>query len=580
MFSSNQLLPNIYVPTFEMKVEGKGLELDIARNILEIGVTERLNPPNQFSFRLNDPTLKFINREDGLFTEGKRVEIAIGFVGNMRKMIVGEISALTADFPSSGPATLEVQGFDLLHRLTRGTVYRRFAGSTPDSGLPDSQIVNRIAEEMGLRPSVDSTPMRTKARVQDYMTNLSFLEELARVNGYFLWVEEDTLYFKQKRPTPGRLQLEWRRTLMSFSPRLSTAGQVKAVEVRGWDPLQKQSFSARAERSMASTAELSSTGQQQLVRGTGGRSELVITDAPVSSAQEAQALAESVLADRQQTAFTGSGTSVGHPDMRVGTILELSGIARFSGNYAVTEVTHTVSDSGYQTSFQVNSAQVGTAPILSESLTDSSSRDRSRTYGVFVSTVISNQDPQHLGRVLVKLPGRSDDEIGHWARMAVPMAGPERGIFFLPEEKDEVLIAFEEGKLECPYVLGGLWNGKDKPPAKNEDGTNNLRLIKSRSGHLVRFDDTDGSEKIEIIDRSGKNQIAIGIVADDDKKRQVIAIQSSQDISLEAPQGTIELNAKNIELVSTAETKIKAKGMNLDGRPGDTNIKGKTINLN
>lgn len=348
-----ELLPDIYVPTFEMTVNYAPLPLNIAKTILEVGVTEHLNPPSQFRFRLNDPELTLINAQGGLFTEGSRVEIGIGFVGNTRKMIVGQISALTADFPNSGPATLRVEGFDLLHGMTRGTVYRRFDGSTPNSGLPDSQIVSQIAEEIGLKPSVDATSERTEPRVQNYITNLAFLEELAEANGYFLWVGGDTLYFKRESPAPNTIQLEWGKTLMNFSPRLSTAGQVNMVEVRGWDPIQKQSFSVRVQRSGASTAELAPTGQQQIAQGAGGRSERIITDAPVSSAEEAQSYAENVLSQQQQGLITGSGASVGQPDMRVGTELELSGIGRFNGTYVVEQVTHTVGGSGYQTTFQV-----------------------------------------------------------------------------------------------------------------------------------------------------------------------------------------------------------------------------------
>src|SRR5712692_7121765 len=131
-----QALPDILVSTFRMTVNYVPLPPPIAKSILELSVTEHLDPPNSFSFRLNDPELILINAQGGLFTEGSRVELSMGFVNNLEKMIVGEISALTADFPNSGPATLQVDGFDLLHRLTRGTFYRRFEGPTPNSGLP------------------------------------------------------------------------------------------------------------------------------------------------------------------------------------------------------------------------------------------------------------------------------------------------------------------------------------------------------------------------------------------------------------------------------------------------------------
>ncbi len=144
-------LPDIYVPSFEIKVEGRRLEANVAKTVLEVRVTDHRDPPGEFSFRLNDPQLKHVNREDGLFAEGKRVEISLGYLGNLRRMIVGEISAVVVDFPGSGPATVEVEGFDLLHALTRGTVYRRYE-------VPDHQIVFEIAAESGMKCSADPSP--------------------------------------------------------------------------------------------------------------------------------------------------------------------------------------------------------------------------------------------------------------------------------------------------------------------------------------------------------------------------------------------------------------------------------------
>ncbi|HEX2224158.1 MAG TPA: phage baseplate assembly protein V, partial [Thermoanaerobaculia bacterium] len=121
-----------------------------------------------------------------------------------------------------------------------------------------------------------------------------------------------------------------------------------------------------------------------------------------------------------------------------------------------------------------------------------SSRETSRIYGVVVGVVTNNQDPEGLGRVKLRLPWLSAQAESDWARVISPMAGGDRGLYALPEVDDEVLVAFEHGRAELPYVLGSLWNGKDKPPAANEDGKNKLRVLKSRSGHRVRLDDTAG----------------------------------------------------------------------------------------
>lgn len=354
--SISEPLPKIYVPAFEIAINGTPLSPAVARQITSISVTEYVAPSSYFSVSVNDPRLQLIDARTGLFTEGNRIDISLGYVDNLKKIFIGEIAALSVDFPASGAETVEVQGFDLLHKLTRGTAYRKFEGEAPDSGISDSDIVSQIAREMGLKPSVETTAPRARARVQSYQTDHQFLEEIAHDNGFYLWADGDTLYFQSQPRTrqPGTVQLEWHKTLVSFSPRLSTAGQVNSIQVRGWDLTQKESFSARAERSNAAQDTLSAGGRQQISRGSGGRSELMMCGATVASAQEAEKLAQSLLAQQQQNFITGYGASVGNADIRVGTILQLSGIDRFNGSYLVEQATHYLSGSGYQTSFQVS----------------------------------------------------------------------------------------------------------------------------------------------------------------------------------------------------------------------------------
>ena len=198
----------------------------------------------------------------------------------------------------------------------------------------------------------------------------------------------------------------------------------------------------------------------------------------------------------------------------------------------------------------------------------------SRIQGVVVGVVTNNEDPDLMGRVKVKFPWLSDADESHWARIAAPMAGKERGVYFLPEVDDEVLVAFEHGDVRFPYVLGALWNGKEAPPAKNEDGKNNIRVIKSRSGHVIRLNDEDGKEKIEIVDKSEKNSIVF------DTSENTITITVDKDITLSAPQGAIKLDAQKIEIKSSADTKIEA-GAGMDAKASSTmNIKGATVNIN
>ena len=222
-----------------------------------------------------------------------------------------------------------------------------------------------------------------------------------------------------------------------------------------------------------------------------------------------------------------------------------------------------------------------------------------RIFGVMVGMVINNDSANHAdkpgpGRVKVKIPLMGMPE-SNWARMASWMAGKERGAFCLPEVDDEVLIAFENGDVNRPYVIGSLWNGKDIPPETNKDGKNNIRMFKSRSGHILQFadtkgeesitltsakghviklDDKSGAEHIQITDKSGKNKIII------DSKANKLSVLSGQDIEISAPSGKLSLSAKSIEMKSSAETRIEASaGMDVKAAASMT-IKGATVNIN
>jgi uncharacterized protein involved in type VI secretion and phage assembly len=210
-------------------------------------------------------------------------------------------------------------------------------------------------------------------------------------------------------------------------------------------------------------------------------------------------------------------------------------------------------------------------------LLEQTKKNESKISGVVAGIVINNKDPDKLGRVKVKIPRISGEEESNWARIVTFMGGKERGAFFLPEVDDEVIVAFEYGDINMPYIIGSLWNGKDKPPEQNSNGKNDIRVIKSRSGHIIKLDDTENNEKIEIVDKTGKNKMII------DTKNNKISINSDKDIELSAPNGKVIINARDVEFSSTASTKIKASSdmdlkasgsMKLDGATADLKASG------
>lgn len=184
-----------------------------------------------------------------------------------------------------------------------------------------------------------------------------------------------------------------------------------------------------------------------------------------------------------------------------------------------------------------------------------------------IGLVASLDDPDKLGRVQVTFP-YLDNEKSEWARLVSPMAGNGRGLFLRPEVGDEVLVAFEFGDPRRPYVLGGLWSKEDKHPADDgEPKQNNWRFLQSRSGHIIRLDDTKGKEKIEIIAKGLKHKITI-----DPVKAKIRVECESGDVEVMAKSGNVQIEAKTLTIKATGAINIQAGA--------DLVLKGATVKIN
>lgn len=187
--------------------------------------------------------------------------------------------------------------------------------------------------------------------------------------------------------------------------------------------------------------------------------------------------------------------------------------------------------------------------------------------GVTIGVVDSLQDREGIGRVRLRFPYLADQPSAD-ARIAAPFAGKQRGFFWKPEVGDEVLVAFELGDMQRPYVLGGLWSTADEPPP--DDGRpedNNWRFVRSRSGHILRFDDTAGGEKIEIVDKDGKRRIVI-----DASSSRIQIVCDQGDVEVTAPQGKVQVQGQTIEVKSSGELTLEASG--------NLTIRGATVKIN
>ncbi|HEY0985603.1 MAG TPA: phage baseplate assembly protein V [Kofleriaceae bacterium] len=186
-----------------------------------------------------------------------------------------------------------------------------------------------------------------------------------------------------------------------------------------------------------------------------------------------------------------------------------------------------------------------------------------RWYGVYPALVTEvKDDPDGMGRVKVTLPWVADTGDGRyevWARVATLMAGNNRGSWFIPDKDDEVLVAFEGGDPRRPYVLGGLWNGTDKPPESMDGaGKNAKKVLRSRNGVKVTLDDTDGTETL-VLETPGGQKVTLkdgpGAIELVDSNGNSVKLASS-GVTIES-SGKVSITATQFS-VSAASTSVDA----------------------
>lgn len=169
-----------------------------------------------------------------------------------------------------------------------------------------------------------------------------------------------------------------------------------------------------------------------------------------------------------------------------------------------------------------------------------------RYFGLFPAIVTDIADPKKLGRIEVKFPwlGGDGDAVRAWATLLTPYAGDDQGFEFLPAVETQVVIAFEAGDPRRPYIVGSCWNGREALP-EAPDTPNNKRLIKTRAGSLIEFDDTEGAAKVTVSMRSG-HQLVLDDATQEVKLQHsnggMIKIDSSGNITITALAG-VTINA-------------------------------------
>ncbi|SEC79139.1 Uncharacterized conserved protein, implicated in type VI secretion and phage assembly [Amycolatopsis tolypomycina] len=578
-----------FTNTLVVEVESTPLPDDVKVMLSYAYVDDSRNLPDTFVLRFRDPGGVVL--EKGKFKVGAKVKLKVQTSDpeKPQDLLFGEVTAVAIDLDPHGTFT-EVRGYDHAHRLFRG---RRVA-AYPNMTIADvvRKVTQRANIPAGKIDNVKGFGGRPNTQLsQDNVSDWEFLSRLAEAVGAQIAVRDGKLNFElpekpsgapstTTKATADPLVLEAHRTLIGLRASVTAAEQVPEVRVNGWDYENKQQVSATATPKNAGT-EVADVDPVALA-GKFASPPFLDAAAPRRTQGEADATAKA-LADRLGSACTElDGVAKGNPKLRAGTAVTLTGVGKpFSGKYTLTSTRHLFNaDVGYTTEFTVSGRQERSLYGLVAGGAKNASWP-----GVVPAVVSDLKDPAKLGRVKLTFPWLDKDFASTWARTVQPGAGKDRGAVVLPEVGDEVLVGFEHGDFEAPYVLGGLYNNKDAAPSKftkpvvdANSGEVAVRGFVSRKGHKLEFAEDDG-----IILSSGDAKFVVKI----DQKNQVIEVTSGKSVtvkaqngvSIDAGTGPLELKGQKVSVKSQTDASIEASAqLKLSGTAG-AKLEGATVSV-
>lgn len=474
-------------------------------------------------------------------------------------LFTGEVTALELDVDGTGAFTV-IRAMSKAHRLFRGRRVKAFRKMTA------AAIVRQVAKNAGLTVGrVEASRVTYQHISQAGVSDWDFLQLLARDQGTVVGIDDrGRLEFTRLKPaasappptnTAHPHVLAFGHNLMSLRAALTSAELAGGVEVRGWDVTRKQKVVATRNNTPSRTVRPGLSAANAFAT----KARTLVVDTPYATEAEANAAAGALEASISAGFGELEAVVAGHPKLRAGVPITLADTGpAFTGRYTATAVTHVLDpDVGYRTTVVVSAS-----PDRSLAGLTAPAREV-RMPGLAIGIVTDVRETGgERGWVRLRFPWLADDYVTDWVR-TVQLGGVGGGGVFGADVNDEVLVGFEQGSLDRPYVLGGLYNGVDKPsphavPLVDRSGKVNRRSLVSRKGN-----------RLELLDGT---QVSGVRIATGDKQLEVVLDERGKSLELNVRMRGGHQVVSSITLDST--------GIVLDAKRGVVQIKGRMIRLN
>jgi phage protein D len=388
------ILPHAkFAPDYRIDIGGERIPPALRASVMRISYQDGIEGADRVEVTLANENLQWLDHP--LLQVDTSFALSIGYApGPLEEVFVGEITGVNVSFPNSGMPTVTVVAHDFLQRLTHGTKDREFAISLPCIGkfpLPDPLVADLVAFTNLLIPVVDPAgaalsfltlllayavdPVEAKKgiRIQQNQSDFDFLSQLAKENGWEMYIDHTSrphgrvlkFQFLIQDYSPS-VNLKWGQSLIDFTPKVSTVGQVGGVSARIWIPsiqievvivlswdFDRAAFNLVIFPNLPGLPEVAGVGNQGVLK--------IEAISPVTAPKAIL----SELLPRLNNRLTATGSTIGDPRIKASRVINFDGLGQqFGGLYRVTQATHTFDSSGYRTQFEARKeVWFGSIPI-------------------------------------------------------------------------------------------------------------------------------------------------------------------------------------------------------------------------
>ncbi len=559
-----------------------GTQISQTYHVLSVVVSNEVNRIPSATIILSDgdtATQNFAISSEAVFEPGKEIEIQLGYSGSNDSVFKG-IVIKHAIKSRKANSVLIVECRDKVCKMTAACKSNYF------KDMKDSDVIEQLIDNHGLDKDVQATQVQHKQMVQYNCTDWDFTLCRADANGLLCIAKEGKLIVKPPEFSGATvLTVQYGSTVHEMDAAIDARLQYKTIKGNTWN-YTDQEFITDVEADEPSTPAAGDIDGPTLAAVL-DEDAFKLYHSGKMEEPELQQWVNAMMMKHRLAKIRGQVTIDGTPAVNPGQIIELKGVgSRFEGKLFVTAVRHQFENGNWLTSIQfginpewfaqtynVQQPQAGALLPAIEGLQ------------VGVVTKLES-DPDGEGRVLVRIPVIHKDDDGAWCRISSLDAGKDRGMFFMPEIDDEVIVGFINNDPRHGVVLGML-NSSKLPAALTPSDDNHEKGYTSRSKMKMIFNDDKKSINIET---PGGNKI---IITEDDKKIHIedqngnkltmnsdgVKIESVKDIILKA-SGDVKAEGTNINVKGSAQTKVEGGSGAEISSGATTNIKGSMVNIN